>query len=136
MTLTVRAMEREKARKKGYKLADSVGPYLYVTPAGGKDWRANYLREGKQATRTDGRWPDISLAEARKTHAAACDAAIPASAAVPSLEPRAPPATPPPRPAAAPFLLSRRPPPPLPPPPPPAPPKTPLPSPMASTNPR
>src|SRR6218665_4131644 len=86
MTLTVRAMEPAKPGNKGYKLGDSVGPYLYVPPAGGKDWRANYLREGKQATRTDGRWPDISLAEARKTHAAACDAVIPASAAVPSLE--------------------------------------------------
>ncbi|MCW5259629.1 DUF4102 domain-containing protein [Verminephrobacter eiseniae] len=53
-------MEPAKPRDKGYKLAGSVGPYLYVTPAGGKGWRANYLREGKQATRTDGlisAWP-------------------------------------------------------------------------------
>ncbi|MCW5237568.1 Arm DNA-binding domain-containing protein [Verminephrobacter eiseniae] len=60
MTLTVRAVEAAKPHDKGYKLADSVGLCLFVTPAGGKSWRANYLREGKQATRTYGRmsaWP-------------------------------------------------------------------------------
>src|SRR6218665_1697047 len=86
MTLTVRAVEAAKPRNKGYKLADSVGLYLFVTPAGGKTWRANYLREGKQAPRTDGRWPDASLAEARKAHATARDGAVPAAVSVPSFE--------------------------------------------------
>ncbi len=74
MTLTVRAVETAKPREKGYKLADSAGLYLFVTPAGGKSWRANYMRGGKQATRTYGRWPDLSLADARKAHATARDA--------------------------------------------------------------
>lgn len=73
MGLTVRAIEAAKPRDKGYKLADGAGLYLYITPAGGKSWRANYMRGGKQATRTYGRWPDLSLADARKAHAAARD---------------------------------------------------------------
>jgi integrase len=80
MTLTVRAVETAKPRETGYKLTDGAGLYLYVTPAGGKSWRANYLRDGKQATRTYGRWPDLSLADARKAHAAARDL-VPARAA-------------------------------------------------------
>lgn len=71
MGLTVRAVEAAKPRDKGYKLADSAGLYLFVTPAGGKSWRANYVRSGKQATRTYGRWPEMSLADARKAHTAA-----------------------------------------------------------------
>jgi integrase len=70
MTLTVKTIEGAKPRDKGYKLADSAGLYLYVSPAGGKSWRANYLRFGKQATRTYGRWPAMSLADARKAHVA------------------------------------------------------------------
>lgn len=71
MGLTVRVIEAAKATGKGYKLADGGGLYLYVTPAGGKSWRANYQRNGKQATRTYGQWPGVSLADARKAHALA-----------------------------------------------------------------
>ena len=85
MTLTVKAVEAAKPKDKGYKLADSVGLYLYVSTAGGKSWRANYQRDGKQATRTYGRYPDISLADARKLHAAAREPA--ALAAVPPKSP-------------------------------------------------
>ena len=74
--LTVRAVESAKPRDKGYKLADSAGLYLYVTAAGGKSWRANYQRAGKQATRTYGRWPALSLADARRAHAAARDPVV------------------------------------------------------------
>jgi integrase len=82
MTLTVRAVETAKPRETGYKLTDGAGLYLYVTPAGGKSWRANYLRDGKQATRTYGRWPELSLADARKAHAAAREPVIAKAAAV------------------------------------------------------
>lgn len=74
--LTVKAVEAAKPRDKGYKLADSAGLYLYVTPAGGKSWRANYQKAGKQATRTYGRWPALSLADARKAHAGARDPVV------------------------------------------------------------
>lgn len=71
MGLTTKAIEAAKPRDKGYKLADTAGLYLFVTPAGGKSWRANYVRDGKQGTRTYGRFPAMSLAEARRAHAAA-----------------------------------------------------------------
>lgn len=74
MTLTVKAIEAAKPQGKGYKLADSGGLYLFITPAGSKSWRANYQRNGKQATRTYGQWPAVSLADARKAHAQAKDA--------------------------------------------------------------
>lgn len=71
MGLTTKAIEAAKPRDKGYKLADTAGLYLFVTPAGGKSWRANYVRDGKQGTRTYGRFPAMSLAEARRAHVAA-----------------------------------------------------------------
>lgn len=86
MTLTVRAIEAAKPQAKGYKLADSAGLYLFVTPAGAKSWRANYQRAGKQATRTYGRWPDLSLADARKAHAAAREPDAPQAIKSPSFE--------------------------------------------------
>lgn len=66
--LTVRAVESAKPQDKPYKLADEKGLYLYVSPAGGKSWRANYSAAGKQKTRTYGRWPGMTLAQARKAH--------------------------------------------------------------------
>lgn len=75
MALTAKAVEAARALAKGYKLADGAGLYLFVSPAGGKSWRANYLRAGKQATRTYGMWPAVSLADARRAHAGARDAA-------------------------------------------------------------
>lgn len=70
MGLTVRAVEAAKPKEKGYKLADDRGLYLYVTPAGGKSWRANFTKNGKQGTKTYGKWPELSLPDARKAHAA------------------------------------------------------------------
>lgn len=86
--LTAKAVEAAKPQERAYKLADSAGLYLFVTPAGGKSWRANYQRAGKQATRTYGRWPDVSLADARRAHALARDAAETETAAprVPTFE--------------------------------------------------
>lgn len=59
MTVTARAVEAAKATGKGYKLADGHGLYLFITPAGGKSWRANHRDAGKQKTRTCGRWPEV-----------------------------------------------------------------------------
>ena len=84
MSLTTKAVEAAKPREKGYKLADAAGLYLFVTPVGGKSWRANYSQGGKQGTRTYGRFPSMSLAEARRMHAAARDPAVVAAAAVKS----------------------------------------------------
>jgi len=87
MTLTVRAIDAAKPREKSYKLTDGEGLYLFVSSAGGKSWRANYKRNGKQATRTYGRWPDMSLADARKAHAIArSDDVVPITAKFPTFE--------------------------------------------------
>jgi integrase len=68
MTLTVKAVEAAKPREKAYKLADGNGLYLFITPAGGKSWRANFTHAGKQQTRTYGRHPEMGLADARRAH--------------------------------------------------------------------
>jgi hypothetical protein len=68
MPLTVRAVETAKPRDKAYKLADERGLYLFVSPTGTKSWRANFTEAGKQQTRTYGRWPAMTLAQARREH--------------------------------------------------------------------
>ncbi len=66
--LTVKAVEAAKPRDKAYKLADGGGLYLFISPAGGKSWRANFVKDGKQGTKTYGKWPELSLPDARKAH--------------------------------------------------------------------
>lgn len=45
--------------------------YLFVSRTGAKSWRANYTAGGKQKTKTYGLYPAVTLADARKAHAAA-----------------------------------------------------------------
>lgn len=68
MTLTAKAVDAAKPREKAYKLTDANGLYLFVSPAGAKSWRANFSAAGKQQTRTYGRHPAMSLADARRAH--------------------------------------------------------------------
>jgi integrase len=87
MALTVRAVETAKPKDKPYKLSDGQGLYLYISPAGGKSWRANFTANGKQQTRTYGRYPGMSLADARKAHQQAKEAPEePAKATTPTFE--------------------------------------------------
>ena len=69
MALTVKEVINAKPTGKPYKLTDAGGLYLYVTATGGKSWRCNYLRLAKQATKTFGMFPAVSLADARMAHA-------------------------------------------------------------------
>lgn len=71
MALTVKQVDAARPQEKPYKLGDAGGLYLYVAPTGLKSWRANYQQAGRQRTRTYGRYPDMSLAQARAAHAAA-----------------------------------------------------------------
>lgn len=71
MPLTIKTIDAAQPASKGYKLADAHGLYLYILPSGGKSWRANYKTDAKQRTRTYGTYPGVSLAQARKCHAAA-----------------------------------------------------------------
>jgi integrase len=69
--LTDTKLRQAKARSTPYKLADQGGLYLYVSSAGAKSWRYDYRFNGKRETLTIGKYPDITLAEARDIHAEA-----------------------------------------------------------------
>jgi len=58
-------------REKPYRIADKGGLSLLVTPEGGKLWRWKYRFDGKQKQMAIGKYPDISLADARVHHARA-----------------------------------------------------------------
>jgi hypothetical protein len=65
------AMSDVQARKavageKDYKLADSNGLYLFVTTKGFKSWRYKYRFGNKEKRLTFGRYPEVSLKEARE----------------------------------------------------------------------
>lgn len=54
--------------EKNVKIPDEKGLYLFVTPKGLKSWRYDYRLGGKRATVTFGKFPDVSLADARRKH--------------------------------------------------------------------
>lgn len=63
--LTDTKARQAKPRAESYRLADSGGLFLFVTPAGGKYWRWRHRRGGREQTLSLGSYPDMSLAEAR-----------------------------------------------------------------------
>lgn len=63
--LTDIAIRSAKARATAYKLTDGGGLHLYITPAGAKLWRLRYERNGKEQLLSLGKYPDVTLAEAR-----------------------------------------------------------------------
>lgn len=66
MPLTELAIRALKPREKLYRVADSGNLCLEVTPAGGKLWRWRYYYNGKSQMLALGRYPDVSLAQARE----------------------------------------------------------------------
>ncbi len=68
MALTDTEIKKSKPQDKPYKLSDGAGLYIWVTPSGGRKWRASYRHEGKQKTMTYGGYPEVSLALARERH--------------------------------------------------------------------
>lgn len=63
--LTIKAIDSAKPKDKPYKLPDFESLYLYITPSGAKSWRYDYQFNGKRKTLTIGKYPYISLSEAR-----------------------------------------------------------------------
>ena len=55
-----------KATRRPYKLTDRDGLYLFITPTGAKSWRFDYRIAGARETLTIGRYPEITLADARE----------------------------------------------------------------------
>jgi integrase len=68
MTLTISEIKNAKPGPKPYKLADSKGLFLLVTPTGGKSWRYKYRFGAKERLLTLGLYPDLGLAAARLAH--------------------------------------------------------------------
>lgn len=68
MALTDTEIRKAKPQHKPFKLSDGAGLYIWITPSGGRKWRASYRHEGKQKTATFGGYPEVSLALARERH--------------------------------------------------------------------
>ncbi len=58
-------------RSKDYKLADGQGLYLLVRPTGSRLWRMKYRFDGKEKLLSFGRYPEVTLAQARLRRAEA-----------------------------------------------------------------
>ncbi|MDP2806232.1 MAG: tyrosine-type recombinase/integrase [Gallionellaceae bacterium] len=63
--LNDKQIKNAQPKEKAYKLNDGDGLYLFVTPSGGKSFRFNYTKNGKQKTITFGLYPVITLSLAR-----------------------------------------------------------------------
>ncbi len=64
--LTDTRIKTAKPQEKLYKLADERGLHLSVYPNGSKLWQMRYRFEGKEKTASLGKYPEISLAQARE----------------------------------------------------------------------
>ena len=71
MPLTDIAIRSAKPQAKTFKLFDSGGLYLDVSPPGGKWWRWKYRFGGKEKRLSFGVYPDVSLKAAREKRDAA-----------------------------------------------------------------
>lgn len=69
MALTDLAIKGAKPRDKSYKLFDSGGLYIEISPSGGKWWRYKFRFNGKESRLSLGTYPDVGLKEARERHA-------------------------------------------------------------------
>lgn len=64
--LTDLQVRKAEARERDYKIFDQRGLYIFVTRAGFKSWRFKYSFKGKHGGLVIGRYPDMSLREARE----------------------------------------------------------------------
>lgn len=65
MPLTDLQAKNAEPKEKPYRLLDSGGLFLWVTPAGGRFWRYRYERSGKEQTLSLGEYPAVKLSGAR-----------------------------------------------------------------------
>ncbi|TCK27997.1 site-specific recombinase XerD [Ancylobacter aquaticus] len=66
MALTDIEVRKVQAREKPFKLADSGGLYMFVSPSGARLWRLKYRHAGKEKALAIGPYPAVGLAEARR----------------------------------------------------------------------
>lgn len=65
MSLTDSLLRSLKPREKPYTVSDGRGVYVEVFPTGGVVWRYRYRLDGKQEKLTLGKYPDLTLKNAR-----------------------------------------------------------------------
>ena len=65
MSLTEVAIRAARAAQRTYKVSDEKGLYLLVKPNGARLWRYKYRYAGIEKLFAIGRYPDVSLREAR-----------------------------------------------------------------------
>lgn len=70
MPLSDSACRAAKSGEKPIKLSDAGGLFLLVQPGGSKLWRQAYRFDGKQKLLSLGKYPDVSLADARTARGA------------------------------------------------------------------
>lgn len=63
--LTIKQIDAARPKDKPYRLLDSNGLYLYVPVSGKKVWQLRYKIDGKEKVLTVGKYPLMSLQEAR-----------------------------------------------------------------------
>jgi hypothetical protein len=68
MSLTHSQCEQTSPFNPSCRLTDGHGLFLLVTPSGGKLWRWKYRFEGKEKLMALGKFPEISLEQARLLH--------------------------------------------------------------------
>jgi hypothetical protein len=66
MTLTALAIKNLKPQPKLYRVSDNGGLCIEITPSGGKLWRWRYYHHGKPQMLALGKFPDVTLEQARK----------------------------------------------------------------------
>ena len=71
MPLTDTKARNAKPKSKQFKIFDTDGLFLLVSPAGGKWWRFKYRFGGKEKLLSLGTYPEVSLSQARERRDAA-----------------------------------------------------------------
>lgn len=66
MALSDTSIRNAKPTEKAYKLYDSGGLFVQITPNGGKWWRLKYRFNDKEKLLSLGTYPEVSLANARE----------------------------------------------------------------------
>ncbi|MEQ1599832.1 MAG: integrase arm-type DNA-binding domain-containing protein [Methylotenera sp.] len=66
MALSDTTIRNAKPAEKAYKIYDSGGLFIQITPSGGKWWRLKFRFDGKEKLLSLGVYPSISLAQARE----------------------------------------------------------------------
>lgn len=64
--LTDARLRQARPGEKPYKLTDERGLYLHVMPSGSRLWRFQYRFQGRRKLLAFGRYPEVSLSEARQ----------------------------------------------------------------------